>query len=331
MTARTYGAIELVDDAQGTRHARWRITEVEPHVAIRLKQMFARIPKTARPPFDLSGGPSLDADLRWFLSRYPMRISAEHRARLEARTTLFEDGQKELGTILSPNWQPPDAVGFKDGTEPYDYQMQAAELTRRTGRLLLMDEMGLGKLQPVSEPVLTPQGWRPIGDLRVGDPIIGRDGGVHLVTGVFPQGIRAVFRVTLTDGSWTRAGDEHLWAVKDDNALHRGRDWSPKVHEQCTARLDRPGQAHQVDSIFLVSDSGSDPAITGVLGIKSSQAEGIVDPLAERTPQQVDMSRIQRMAEMYLKSKTVDGAVRPVAPARPDVQSLRVGQQMGLL
>lgn len=81
--------------------------------------------------------------------------------------------------------------------------------------------MGLGKLQPKSEPVLTPQGWRPIGDLRVGDFVIGSDGLPTCVTGVFPQGVKRQWRVTLSDGAWTRAGDEHLWLASPPADLGR--------------------------------------------------------------------------------------------------------------
>lgn len=83
--------------------------------------------------------------------------------------------------------------------------------------------MGLGKLQPKSEPVLTPQGWRPIGHLRVGDFVIGSDGLPTCVTGVFPQGVKRQWRVTFNDGAWTRAGDEHLWYVESPKDIHAAR------------------------------------------------------------------------------------------------------------
>jgi len=137
---RTYGSLHYDADARG-----WRITEVEPHVAIKLKANFPRIPKTARPPYFLTGGASLDADLAWFLTRFPMVISGGDKLRLEERKTLFETGQRELGALLSADWRPSGTVGFRGNMRPYNYQSQAAELARRTGRLLLMDDLGLGK------------------------------------------------------------------------------------------------------------------------------------------------------------------------------------------
>ena len=69
------------------------------------------------------------------------------------------------------------------------------------------------KMQPISEPVLTPGGWVPIGDLSVGDSVIGSDGSPTKVMGVYPQTDRRVMKITFSDGSWTRCGPEHLWTV----------------------------------------------------------------------------------------------------------------------
>src|SRR5688572_31002400 len=52
-----------------------------------------------------------------------------------------------------------------------------------------------GRAQPLDRPVLTPDGFRPIGDLRVGDLVAGSDGLPTTVLGVFPQGCEPVFRV----------------------------------------------------------------------------------------------------------------------------------------
>ena len=78
-------------------------------------------------------------------------------------------------------------------------------------------------------------------------------------------------------------------------------DYSPKVHDQFTARVDRDGQTQQVTAIYLVSDGGSDPAIIDMLGLKASQADGIMDPNAELMFQTSDESRIQKMAQKYLE------------------------------
>lgn len=78
-------------------------------------------------------------------------------------------------------------------------------------------------------------------------------------------------------------------------------DWSPAVMEQVIGRLDRDGQENQVTAIYLVSDSGSDPLMIDLLGVKASQAKGIIDPLAATATQHSDESRLKLLAEQYLK------------------------------
>jgi hypothetical protein len=73
---------------------------------------------------------------------------------------------------------------------------------------------GGGKAQPDTEPVLTPEGWKPIGTVREGDLVIGSTGQPVRVTGVFPQGLRDVYRVTFTDGAFTLCDAQHLWEFK---------------------------------------------------------------------------------------------------------------------
>jgi phosphate starvation-inducible PhoH-like protein len=80
-----------------------------------------------------------------------------------------------------------------------------------------------GRAQPVNAQVLTPLGFRPIGHLEVGDLVIGSDGRPTPVIGVYPQGVKPVYRVTTQDGASTLACGEHLWTVRTGRDRARGR------------------------------------------------------------------------------------------------------------
>jgi replicative DNA helicase len=71
----------------------------------------------------------------------------------------------------------------------------------------------MGKAQPLDAQVLTPTGFKRMGDLRVGDDLASVDGRPSQVEGVFPQGERQVYRVTFADGRSTECCAEHLWRV----------------------------------------------------------------------------------------------------------------------
>lgn len=78
-------------------------------------------------------------------------------------------------------------------------------------------------------------------------------------------------------------------------------DWSPQVHRQLIGRLRRPGQQHEVTATFCTTNGGSDPPMVEMLGLKSSQAHGIVDPFSEvRETQEVEQSRMQALAQAVL-------------------------------
>jgi phosphate starvation-inducible PhoH-like protein len=98
-----------------------------------------------------------------------------------------------------------------------------------------------GRAQPVDRRVLTPTGWRAIGELRVGDLVTGSDGRPTPVLGVFPQGRRAVFRVRAQDGASTVCCAEHLWTVRTPDDRRRGKRRTLRTD----AMIGRLRAAHQ--------------------------------------------------------------------------------------
>lgn len=103
----------------------------------------------------------------------------------------------------------PEGTSFK----PFEHQTKAAYELVKHKRYLLADEMGAGKQQPIDTKVLTPDGWKAIGNLQVGDYVIGSNGKPTKVLGLFPQGIKPSYRVTFSDKSSVEAGPEHLWTI----------------------------------------------------------------------------------------------------------------------
>ena len=80
-----------------------------------------------------------------------------------------------------------------------------------------------GRAHPIATPVLTPDGFRPIGSLTVGDLVIGSNGEPTPVIGVYPQGEKDIYRVTAQDGASTLASGDHLWAVATRDDRRRGK------------------------------------------------------------------------------------------------------------
>lgn len=90
--------------------------------------------------------------------------------------------------------------------------------------------------------------------------------------------------------------------------LHGELDWSPKVHDQLTGRLDRDGQKNPVLSVYLVSQDGSDPPIIELLGVKAAQAAGITDPGRVFEANVPDTGRMRLLVDRYLPKQTQEAA-----------------------
>jgi phosphate starvation-inducible PhoH-like protein len=86
-----------------------------------------------------------------------------------------------------------------------------------------------GRAQTLDSLLMTPNGWQKMGDIKVGDFVTGSDGKPVEVLGVFPQGKKEVYRLTMTDGSSVVACGEHLWQVTTMEDKRRNR--SPRVLE----------------------------------------------------------------------------------------------------
>jgi len=103
-----------------------------------------------------------------------------------------------------------DVTGVRTGF--YDLDKQTAGL--QPGDLIVLAARpSMGKAQPLDAPVRTRTGWARMGDLQPGDALASVDGRPSIVTGVFPQGIKPVWRVRFSDGRSAECCDEHLWKV----------------------------------------------------------------------------------------------------------------------
>jgi phosphate starvation-inducible PhoH-like protein len=107
-----------------------------------------------------------------------------------------------------------------------------------------------GRAQPLSSPVLTPSGFRPIGSLRVGDLVTGSNGRPTPVIGVHPQGRKPVFRLRAQDGASTLCCAEHLWHVATPDDRRRGKPGRVVETREMIGRL-RAAHQHRFELPLL--------------------------------------------------------------------------------
>lgn len=131
----------------------------------------------------------------------------------------------------------------------------------------------IGKAQPLDRLVLTPSGFVEMGTVTPGSRVIGSDGRAHRVLAVYPQGVRQVFRVTMSDGTATECCDEHLWFTQTRAERRRGVSGSVRPLSEIRASLTIEGGTrpnHRIPIVSPVEFDGNhhlpvDPYLLGIL------------------------------------------------------------------
>lgn len=128
--------------------------------------------------------------------------------------SIFEKHpQYEVDKALKEfNYPPfPDQRNFLEqySSIKYGYQLRGC---------LLDAAAGSGKAVTLDTPVRYPGQWKPMGEVKLGDVIIGADGLPTEVTGVYPQPKLQIYKITFADGRTARCCKDHLWKVSDSES-----------------------------------------------------------------------------------------------------------------
>lgn len=135
---------------------RWMIA-AQPHVMTRLRRVFESIPKNAMGQVPISDTIISARELRWFMDRFPLEISAADLARLDERAEEHKAREKTVERMLAADYSPRE---FTLAKPLRDYQRLAADLALARKALLIGDDMGLGKtVQALA--ILTDPSTRP--------------------------------------------------------------------------------------------------------------------------------------------------------------------------
>ena len=117
------------------------VLDIEPHVAIRLRRLFRRM-EGQFGVIKVRHTDEVAKDLLWFMERYPLEISDEDMEFLKLEATMYDVRFEQFTGILSGEYEPRD---FRMAIPPRMYQRVAAELIMQQRRLMIADDLGLGK------------------------------------------------------------------------------------------------------------------------------------------------------------------------------------------
>jgi phosphate starvation-inducible protein PhoH and related proteins len=142
---------------------------------------------------------------------------------------LARDSKKERIILTRPIVEAGESLGFLPGefeekVEPYMMPMydcidksvgKEGAWRDRVNQAIEVAPIAFmrGRAQPLDAKIMTPSGYRKMGEIQVGDEVIGSNGFAVKVLGVYPQGDKEVYNVSFSDGSSVEACEDHLWAT----------------------------------------------------------------------------------------------------------------------
>jgi SNF2 family DNA or RNA helicase len=139
VAVRTYGKIYLSEDKK-----HWLINNAEPHICIKLKAIFTKIARSQTQPFKFINNDENCRELLWFTERYPLQVSDTDLNALKKGKNKHISTVNDLEAILLPDYKP-QVVRLNDPYEARNYQLTGCEIYLKCKRILIGDDIGLGK------------------------------------------------------------------------------------------------------------------------------------------------------------------------------------------
>lgn len=99
-----------------------------------------------------------------------------------------------------------------------------------------------GKALSLDSKILTPRGWKEMREIKEGEYVIGADGKKSKVKGVYPQGVKEMYRVVFDDRTEVKCSGEHLWEVETREDRKKGRKRVVKTEEMIKNYLVEGGK-----------------------------------------------------------------------------------------
>lgn len=132
----------------------------------------------------------------------------------------------------------------------YDKVSSDIAMGARTGKFYLRSAAtGVGKAIPNDTLIPTPNGWRKVGDIRVGDYLFAQDSSPTKVLAVFPQPTtKEIWKVTFADGRVAECCGEHLWEyfengkkrVEDTQTIYKRIKKQKALKNNFSVRVNSP-------------------------------------------------------------------------------------------
>jgi len=181
---------------------------------------------------------------------------------------LFQEGKIEKIVVTRPAVSVDEDLGFLPGTleekmapwtrpifDVFSEYYQKRDITKylEEGVIEISPLAYMrGRAEPITALIPTPTGTQKMGDLKVGNLVLGSNGQPTPITAVFPQGMIPVADVHFSDGSVVRCSKNHLWNTRTQSQRTKNMGYSTKTTSEIQQTLKNK-HGHKNHEIPLVS------------------------------------------------------------------------------
>lgn len=126
---------------------------------------------------------------------------------------------------------------------------------RQMRQVLMMLARKNGKALSLDTEIPTPDGWKLMHDIHVGDLVFGQDGKPSTVIAESEIFDKPMYIVTFEDGSTVKASGDHIWTVQTKKSRRCAKDYLPGKTNQTKNRKFRKGGWFEVTTQQMADDS----------------------------------------------------------------------------
>ena len=122
---------------------------------------------------------------------------------------------------------------------------QRAAVQSQGSNIVIRASAGSGKALRNGTNVLTIQGWKPIESLTINDKVAAEDGKFYSVLGVYPQGLKQVYKIVFSDKNVIECSGDHIWTWQssNDRSRHKNR-WQNSTTEELSKKSLQLSNGH---------------------------------------------------------------------------------------
>lgn len=119
---------------------------------------------------------------------------------------IYEDLHKQEFEIDIPK-------DFEFKTKPFNHQIDGVRFGLNKKKFLLCDDQGLGKALALDTKIYTPDGYKCMRDIQVGDYVFNKSGIPTKVIATYNHKNVEMYRITFSDGCYIDCCKDHLWEI----------------------------------------------------------------------------------------------------------------------